>query len=395
MSAANQQRFQCTHCPKSYKYASGLYRHVSDKHSEDTSSKAPTQEWFTCKSCPRKFATIRGKRIHEARCGKKSGIAKNFEPLTSACKKCEKTFSRKSTRDKHQRICGQSSCRGINLPPFPSLKTVKESKNLFTDRKGGSINGLKWKMKRKTHSLKLTFHYRIRPNKTANTDRALRDGIMRYRQILHNAIIEHDSVKVHFKIEGIFRKPTEVRTVKGYISSGYAVECFRTTNINELLQELYRETVTNIEKFELEGSGFRLEHISFVDMHLYVYDPLRARSGDYAASGHNLSKFLRKKRALVDVKSTNPDDCFINAFIVAAEGIKKDTTNEKLEIYKSKYDFTDITLPLEIYCDTVTNKRTIEKFENKNNVSGNLMQRKTRKARRMQLHHPHPNPVHR
>ena len=122
------------------------------------------------------------------------------------------------------------------------------------------------------------------------------------------------------------------------------MECFRITNINELLKELYSETVTNIEKFELEGSGFRLEHISFVDMHLYVYDPLRAKSGDYAARCHNLSPFLRKKRALIDVKSNHPNDCFINSFIVAAGGIKKDGTSEKLEIYKSKYDFSDITL---------------------------------------------------
>ena len=99
------------------------------------------------------------------------------------------------------------------------------------------------------------------------------------------------------------------------------MEGFQTTNINKLLQEFYRERVMNIGKFELEGSSFRLEHLSFVDMHLYVYDPLRARSGNHAASRHNLSAFLRK--------TTNSDDCFINAFIVAGEGIKKDTTDKK------------------------------------------------------------------
>ena len=193
--AANDQRFQCIQCPKSYKYASGLSRHVNEKHPESTSNKA-VEEWFTCKACPWKFATVRGKKIHKAKCGTKNNIAKNFEPLTSGCRKWEKTFSRKSTRDKHQKICGQG-CRRNDPPPRPSNA---RSNYMFTNGRG-SIKGLKWEMKKKIGSLKSTFHYRICPTEIANNDRALHDGILRYRQILHNAIKEHDAVKVHFKIE--------------------------------------------------------------------------------------------------------------------------------------------------------------------------------------------------
>ena len=144
MSAdATNQRFQCTHCPKSYKYASGLSRHIADKQPESTSSKV-IGEWLICRICLRIFASVKGRKIHEAKCGKNT---KNFEPLTSACKKCEKTFSQKASRDKHQKISGRR-CRGIDPPPCPSGDA--RPKDLFTNRrKGGSINGLKWQMKRK------------------------------------------------------------------------------------------------------------------------------------------------------------------------------------------------------------------------------------------------------
>ena len=84
--------------------------------------------------------------------------------------------------------------------------------------------------------------------------------------------------------------------------------------INALIRDLYQKTKDSIENFELEGSGLRLEDIVFIDLHLYLLDPLGGRSGHPM---HDISTSLQKRHVLVNVQSTQTEYCFVNAFILA------------------------------------------------------------------------------
>ena len=148
VAMSTEKAFKCIRCDKSYKFASGLSRHVRTTHnavgqlSKQSEEEEEERRWFTCRNCPRKFASMRGKNIHQARCGIKTPKTINASKKTKPmCKKCKKTFSRNDARDRHQTKCGSRS-HGIDAPPRP-----------FTS-KGGSIKGLKWVMKKKKRALK-------------------------------------------------------------------------------------------------------------------------------------------------------------------------------------------------------------------------------------------------
>ena len=45
---------------------------------------------------------------------------------------------------------------------------------------------------------------------------------------------------------------------------------------------------------------------------------------------------------------------------------------EALDRYRQKYDFSDVVLPLEVYCDMRSGGNSIEKLEEKNNILCNF-----------------------
>ena len=86
------------------------------------------------------------------------------------------------------------------------------------------------------------------------------------------------------------------------------------TNIDEVLGDLYKRIVGNMVKYRKQGSGRTLVRVNYVDMTIYEFDPTRAGLGDHTEI---LSKKLRAKAALVDVRTYEKDTCFKWSFIAA------------------------------------------------------------------------------
>ena len=93
------------------------------------------------------------------------------------------------------------------------------------------------------------------------------------------------------------------------------------TNIDQVLGDLYQRIVTNMVKYRKQGSGRTLVRVNYVDMTIYEFNPTRAGLGDHAEI---LSKKLRNKAALVDVRTDEKDTCFKWSFIAARKNFTKD-----------------------------------------------------------------------
>ena len=75
------------------------------------------------------------------------------------------------------------------------------------------------------------------------------------------------------------------------------LEILAATDIDGVLQSIYDQLLKKINDFEVRGSGWLLHELSRLDLHTYVYDPLRAST--YIP----LPKDLQAKQAVVNIQN--------------------------------------------------------------------------------------------
>ena len=75
------------------------------------------------------------------------------------------------------------------------------------------------------------------------------------------------------------------------------LEILAATDIDEVLQSIYDQLLKKIDDFETRGSGWILLKLSRLDLHTYVYDPLRAST--YIP----LPEDLKAKRAVLNIQN--------------------------------------------------------------------------------------------
>ena len=75
------------------------------------------------------------------------------------------------------------------------------------------------------------------------------------------------------------------------------LEILAATDIDEVLQSIYDQLLKKIDDFESRGSGWILHKLSRLDLHTYIYDPLRAST--YIP----LPKDLKAKRAVINIQN--------------------------------------------------------------------------------------------
>ena len=154
------------------------------------------------------------------------------------------------------------------------------------------------------------------------------------------------------------------------------------TNVDRVLDELYKKLVGNMVKYRQQGSGRTLTRINYVDMTVYEYDPTRAGAAAGTTGGGDhaeiISRKLRDKRALVDVRTDEKDTCFKWSFIAARKRFKRDCAKEDLLPFEKEFDFESLEFPVDVYCDTYSKQHAFRKFEIANDTSVNIYTVKNR-----------------
>ena len=151
------------------------------------------------------------------------------------------------------------------------------------------------------------------------------------------------------------RKPAII-TVPPITFHSETHEVYEGTNLEDLLQFIYREFTYNIGEYQRNGSGWVVKDLLQLDTTVLEFDPLRA-SGNAV-----LPKKVRDKKACINVKSTDKR-CFLWN-IIAGIHPTSDKHVYRVSNYKEhedKFDVNGLEFPMPL------NK--IPKFEEMNNVS--------------------------
>ena len=326
-----------------------------------TAQQLITDKMYKCPYCPKQYKHASSRSRHKLQCNNanqakttKIGPYGMQNSTKFQCSKCGVYFTRKNNRDQHSKRC----CTHTHSIPPP-----------IAPRKKRSGRGLQWSSKKHKESLNSSFVYRAIPSGLVQTDAMIRTGVDHYYDHLSAFIRKFDSLKVHYIMETIFLRQTDQTAVTAWISSGPAVTFLRSTNIEELNNSLYENILKNIDKFQKTGTGFTLHAVRHLDLHLYVYDPLRARGGHAECISAN----IRKRKALVDVDMGDETDaCFKGAFLACVKNIKTDCNYSELRHFEEEFDFQDLNFPVSVYADAYTHNHTFNKFEIKNDASVNI-----------------------
>ena len=105
------------------------------------------------------------------------------------------------------------------------------------------------------------------------------------------------------------------------------VEILESTNITETLDSIYDMLINMVEEFEIRGSGWVLDQLLRLDLHVLEFVPLRAST--YLP----LPKEIADKKAVVNIQNTD-NLCFLWSVIAGVYGDSNVDQPERVSHYQ-------------------------------------------------------------
>ena len=82
-------------------------------------------------------------------------------------------------------------------------------------------------------------------------------------------------------------------------------EVYQSSDVQELLRKAESDIITRIEKYQSRGSGWILEELLMLDLHIYEFSPL------HASSYIPLPEKLVRKQAVINIQNKKDDKCLL------------------------------------------------------------------------------------
>ena len=133
-----------------------------------------------------------------------------------------------------------------------------------------------------------------------------------------------------------------------------------STDISKLFDAMTELQLEKVARFEGEKSGWQFDRVEYFDIHINPFEPLSGTS--YIP----LPKVLAEKKAIINVKNENDNECFKWAVTSAVFPKEKDgqRLNDEMRENSEKFDWSGMEFPVTL--------RDIAKFEKQNPYAINV-----------------------
>ena len=127
----------------------------------------------------------------------------------------------------------------------------------------------------------------------------LKDNIVNLKPTIEIELERKRALKIIVALHVTFHQATDPTFLSEPppVFKSSPLEILAATDIDGVLQSIYDQLLKKINDFEVRGSGWLLHELSRLDLHTYVYDPLRAST--YIP----LPKDLQAKQAVVNIQN--------------------------------------------------------------------------------------------
>ena len=133
-----------------------------------------------------------------------------------------------------------------------------------------------------------------------------------------------------------------------------------STDLTELFDQMSDKIFELIQNFNNRGSGWQFDRVEHLDININPFNPLSASS--YIELPGNLAE----KKAIINVKNENDNECFKWAVTSAVFPAKEhgERLSKQMREDSKKFDWAGIEFPVSL--------KQIDKFENQNNYAINV-----------------------
>ena len=254
---------------------------VSNMASINDTLHAPVN--YSCSNCNKGFLQRRSLLRH-IKCQHPDKVAdEKFE-----CQLCHAKFKRRDNLTFHKRVCEfrKSGKQGNQIGGSqPKRKKIDnfESDNHVLDH--------------------VTDLFRTDLKKFAQTPETiinvLKDNIVNSKQTIEVELERKRALKIIVALHVTFHQATDPTFLSEPppVFRSSPIEVLVATDIDGVLQSIYDQLLKKINEFEVRGSGWVLHELSRLDLHTYVYDPLRALT--YMP----LPDDLKAKQAVINIQN--------------------------------------------------------------------------------------------
>ena len=205
-----------------------------------------------CGKCNKSFTSNEERDRHEE---------KHDDPKNFVCSKCDKRFKKMDNKDFHEAKCGK--------------KVKNKPRNVADDDDENDEDGfslIQSVMRGFAKVYRLQFAKGIR-NLFPRLQQAMTEASDQLFTIQRN----NESVKYYISLHCIFYKPTEPDCVTDppvVFNSGNSV-LLASSNIKDQMEINYDNLLQSVENYEINGSGWILLHLVYLDIKTVRYNPLR------------------------------------------------------------------------------------------------------------------------
>ena len=126
-------------------------------------------------------------------------------------------------------------------------------------------------------------------------------------------------------------------------------EIFQGSDLNEIVNEMPAHMKTQIENSALRDSGFRFNEILFLDVSFHQLNLTRGSS--YCSSYLPLPDWISAKKAIINPKNENDEECFKWAITAALHHKEINSHRERISTirkYIDNYDWSGLKFPVAV-----------------------------------------------
>ena len=207
------------------------------------------------------------------------------------CARCSSTFNRQGNYIYHKRVC-EFHASGKR----PAEGQIGGGSRPKTQR----LVRPEWQSQALNHTTdKFTLDLE-KINQTPETIlNVLKDNILDLKVTIEEELEKKRSIKIIVALHALFHQATDPTFLSEPppVFKTTPIEILTATDIDEVLQTIMEQLLKKIDDFETRGSGWVLHELSRLDLHTYVYDPLRAST--YIP----LPEDLQAKHAVVNIQN--------------------------------------------------------------------------------------------
>ena len=133
-----------------------------------------------------------------------------------------------------------------------------------------------------------------------------------------------------------------------------------STDLSDLYNTMTSRILQSIQNFNNRGSGWQFDRVEHLDININPYNPISA------SSYIELPSSLYMKKAIINVKNENDNECFKWAVTSAVFPAKEhgERLSKQMRKDSEKFDWTGVEFPVSL--------KQIDKFENQNNYTINV-----------------------